>query len=137
MKIYIKENHELTVAEQKSIERYAYYTDKQICFACLDEGVMVDLLDMEDNTLPTLIETALNCMEYALSVMPDVWPYHMDDGHHMVWMNGPVVAISPEKVSWLDPELTFALRRKCLDACEKGEIIALVIPGEGEDKTSS
>lgn len=130
MKIVSLVNRELTEAELASIRHYIYYTDGNISFACLREGVMVDLDEEESEDVQVLEEATRCCMMHALSVMPDVWPYYMDDGHHMVQMNGPVTAFSSHPVSWLSPAMTFALRAECLDACETGEIIAIVIKEE-------
>lgn len=119
-------DRELTENELKSIHHYLYYTDSSIRFACLREGVMVDLDEEETDDVTALKEAAQGCMDHALSVMPDVWPYYMDDGHQMVQMNGPVIAFTPKPVPCLTSAMTFLLRAECLDACETGEIIAIV-----------
>ena len=126
MKINNTSGRELTQNELNSIHHYLYYTDSAIRFACLREGVMVDLDEEETDDVEELMEAARACMGHALSVMPDVWPYYMDDGCQMVTMNGPVAAFTREPVPRMTSTLTFILRAECLEACEAGEIIAIV-----------
>ena len=118
-------DRELTATEIESIKHFIFYTDG-VSFACLRERVMAILDDEPSKDVEKLKECAERHMEYALSVMPDVWPMKMDDGYLMVCMPGDIYVISAEKSYYHSPMSSFMLRGDGLEACEKGEVIAVV-----------
>ena len=125
MKIVKVVDRELTAAEIESIEHFIFYTDG-VSFACLQERVMAILDDEPDKDVEKLKACAERHMDYALSVMPDIWPLNMDDGYQMVCLPGDIYVIGTERSYHHSPMSGFLLRADGLEACEKGEVIAVV-----------
>lgn len=124
MKIVNVSNRELSEYELESIRRFRSYTDG-ISFACLGEGIFV-MLEEESKNANMLRAKAMEQMEAALCQHPDFSTYNMDDGYAMVCMNVGVFAISPGPCPDPGFELYLILRNRCLEACERGEVLAVV-----------
>ena len=124
MKIVNVANRELTEYEVESIRRFRSYTDG-VSFACLGEGILM-ILEEGSKDAEVLKAKALEQMEAALSMHPDFTTYHMDDGYAMVCLNVGVFAISPGPCPDAGLELYLILRNRCLEACEGGEVLAVV-----------
>lgn len=125
MKIVKVVDRALTEAEMESIEHFIFYTDG-VSFACLGERVMAILDDEPSKDVQELKACAEQHMDYALSVMPDFWPMNMDDGYQMVCLPGDVYVISAERSYFHSTMSGFMLRAEGLEACERGEVIAVV-----------
>lgn len=124
MKIVNVANRELNEYELESIRRFRAYTDG-VSFACLGEGVLM-ILEEESKDTEVLKANALEQMEAALSMHPDFTTYRMDDGYAMVCLNVGVFAISSGPCPDAGFELFLILRNRCLEACEGGEVLAVV-----------
>lgn len=126
----------LNESEEKTIEHFRYYFDleaKRGCFALLSESVVM-ILPEEDSGEPERLEQdALEGIAQALSCHPDFSAYVMDDNFGIISMAGGVYGVTSAVVSEEEVrsgELSFptalALRTLCLEACERGEVIAIV-----------
>ncbi len=124
MKIVKTVDRELTENELLTIERFRGYTDG-VSFALIGDNVTVILDEAEGNDAELLKSEAKRLMSELLQMHPDFDVISMDDGSTMILMNTGVVAFSS-----VDPEssgmsLYLELRGMCLEACERGEIIAV------------
>lgn len=116
-------NRELNDREITSIRQFRSYTDG-VSFACLRSRVMVMLHDESSKDIEKLKAKTREHMETALSEHPDMTTWDMDDGYTMVGLPSGIFAIS-ETTGCNNISTYFSLRGECLDACERGEIIAI------------
>ena len=131
MKIVKTVDRELTENELLTIERFRSYTDG-VSFALIGDNVTVILDEAERNDAELLKSEAKRLMSELLQMHPDFDVISMDDGSTMILMNTGVVAFSS-----VDPEssgmsLYLELRGMCLEACERGEIIAVAFEEDAE-----
>ena len=131
MKIVKTVDRELTENELLTIERFRGYTDG-VSFALIGDNVTVILDEVEGNDVELLKSEAQRLMSELLQMHPDFDVISMDDGSTMILMNTGVVAFSS-----VDPEssgmtLYLELRGMCLEACERGEIIAVAFEEDAE-----
>ena len=131
MKIVKTVDRELTENELLTIERFRGYTDG-VSFALIGDNVTVILDEVEGNDAELLKSEAQRLMSELLHTHPDFDVISMDDGSTMILMNTGVVAFSS-----VDPEssgmsLYLELRGMCLEASERGEIIAVAFEEDAE-----
>ena len=124
MKIVKTVERELSSEELRSIERFRGYTDG-VSFALIGDCVTV-MLDGEENNDPeTLKNAALQIMSGLLSKHPDFDAFNMDDGCTMILMDPGVLAFSSVDPETSGMSLYLELRGMCLEASERGEVIAV------------
>lgn len=123
MKILKTVDRELTEEEIQSMQKFRSYTDG-VSFACIGQRVMVIIPDETSHDVEVLKEQALQYMDEAISTHPDFTVYEMNDGHVLLSLDSGVFAFSEEPCR-SGMAVNFALREECLEAAEKGEIIAI------------
>ncbi len=123
MKIVNVSTRELTKNEMESIERFRFYTDG-VSFACIGERVMVMLADEESKDIEKLKSKTREHIKQALSEPPDINAMEMEDGCQLVYLESGVFAFTMEKAEH-EFGVHISLRNECLEACEKGEILAI------------
>lgn len=128
MKTVCMTDRELTQGEIESIERFYSYTDG-IGFACIEASVMVMMPDGMSNDPERMSSAAQSIMEQALCEHPDMETFHMDDGFYMVALPAGIFAISEEGCEGTLAQL-LSLRGRCLGACERSEVIAVIFGKE-------
>lgn len=133
MQIYRLVSRELTETELKTIAHFRYYYDEKKCFALIGDYAAAVLSDDHAGSLEKLLQEAKGNMADLLNIPPDFSSYVMDDSFGLVEMNGGIFAVSPERLS--DEEISegrmgisaaLAARSACLEACNAGEIIAVI-----------
>ena len=129
----------LTKEEKLTIEKGEYYTGGKAAFACMGKGVTVELQCSACADIETLKEHTARGINEMLSQPPDFSAYVMDDGYAMVFMAGGVAAMSLKKLddavieSGKVPMSTaLSLRKRCIDACARGEVIAIACRRDAE-----
>lgn len=122
----------LTETEEKTIAHFRYYYDSKRSFALIGDHVVVGLSEENAGDLEKLKQEAGENMSQMLQYPPDFTTYVMDDMFGLVSMDYGVYGVSPEILSKEELEsghmnigTALAVRSLCLDACEKGEIIAI------------
>lgn len=105
------------------MQKFRSYTDG-VSFACIGQRVMVIIPDETSHDVEVLKEQALQYMDEAISTHPDFTVYEMNDGHVLLCLDSGVFAFSEEPCR-SGMTVNFALREECLEAAEKGEIIAI------------
>ena len=122
---------------EKLIERAYRISRKDACIAVLDDKVFTYLMYSDDENV--LIDNCKKQMSDALNCMPDS-QYVVDDYEDkltamVVLNNGLIITmLDDDEIKWKDrvPEEEFheyfVYRQMGLDACKRGDIIALFIP---------
>lgn len=133
MQIYKTLQRALSETEEKTIEHFRYYYDNRKCFALIGEYVIAALSNENSASLEKLKQEALENISSVLNTPPDFSSYVMDDKFGLVKMNYGIYAVSPQiltdeeiKQGKVDFATALGLRSLCLEACEKGNIIAVV-----------
>ena len=133
MQIYKTLQRALSETEEKTIEHFRYYYDNRKCFALIGEYVIASLSNENSASLEKLKQEALENISSVLNTPPDFGSYVMDDKFGLVKMNYGIYAVSPQiltdeeiKPGKVDFATALDLRSLCLEACEKGNIIAVV-----------
>ncbi len=120
-------DRELTKGEIDSIERFRLYTDG-VSYACVGERIMV-MIDIDDQKNPEKLKSvAKEIVDEALNTHPDFEVFFMDDGNVLLMLTCGVFAFTKKPVDEKDRNLGLymILRNQCLEACENGEILAVV-----------
>ena len=131
MKIVKTVERELTENELLTVERFRSYTDG-VSFALIGDNVTVMLDEVESNDEELLKSEAQKLMSELLHMHPDFDVIHMDDGSTMILMNTGVVAFSSVDPVSSGMRLHLELRGMCLEACERGEVIAVAFEEDAE-----
>ncbi|MBQ5808722.1 MAG: hypothetical protein IIW21_03070 [Clostridia bacterium] len=131
MKIVKTVERELTENELLTVERFRSYTDG-VSFALIGDNVTVMLDEVESNDVELLKSEAQKLMSELLHMHPDFDVIHMDDGSTMILMNTGVVAFSSVDPASSGMRLHLELRGMCLEACERGEVIAVAFEEDAE-----
>lgn len=133
MQIYKTLQRALSETEEKTIEHFRYYYDNRKCFALIGEYVIAALSNENSASLEKLKQEASENISSVLNTPPDFSSYVMDDKFGLVKMNYGIYAVSPQiltdeeiKQGKVDFATALGLRSLCLEACEKGNIIAVV-----------
>lgn len=133
MQIYNTLQRSLSETEEKTIEHFRYYYDNRKCFALIGEYVIAALSNENSASLEKLKQETLENISSVLNTPPDFSSYVMDDKFGLVKMNYGIYAVSPQiltdeeiKQGKVDFATALGLRSLCLEACEKGNIIAVV-----------
>lgn len=133
MQIYKTLQRALSETEEKTIEHFRYYYDNRKCFALIGEYVIAALSNENSASLEKLKQETLENISSVLNTPPDFSSYVMDDKFGLVKMNYGIYAVSPQiltdeeiKQGKVDFATALGLRSLCLEACEKGNIIAVV-----------
>ncbi len=133
MQIYKTLQRALSETEEKTIEHFRYYYDNRKCFALIGEYVIAALSNENSASLEKLKQEALENISSVLNTPPDFSSYVMDDKFGLVKMNYGIYAVRPQiltdeeiKQGKVDFATALGLRSLCLEACEKGNIIAVV-----------
>ncbi len=133
MQIYKTLQRALSETEEKTIEHFRYYYDNRKCFALISEYVIAALSNENSASLEKLKQETLENISSVLNTPPDFGSYVMDDKFGLVKMNYGIYAVSPQiltdeeiKQGKVDFATALDLRSLCLEACEKGNIIAVV-----------
>lgn len=133
MQIYKTLQRALSETEEKTIEHFRYYYDNRKCFALIGDYVIAALSNENSASLEKLKQEASENISSVLNTLPDSSSYVMDDKFGLVKMNYGIYAVSPQiltdeeiKQGKVDFATALGLRSLCLEACEKGNIIAVV-----------
>lgn len=133
MQIYKTLQRALSETEEKTIEHFRYYYDNRKCFALIGEYVITALSNENSASLEKLKQEASENISSVMNTPPDFSSYVMDDKFGLVKMNYGIYAVSPQiltdeeiKQGKVDFATALSLRSLCLEACEKGNIIAVV-----------
>lgn len=133
MQIYKTLQRALSETEEKTIEHFRYYYNNRKCFALIGEYVIAALSNENSASLEKLKQEALENISSVLNTPPNFSSYVMDDKFGLVKMNYGIYAVSPQiltdeeiKQGKVDFATALGLRSLCLEACEKGNIIAVV-----------
>lgn len=133
MQIYKTLQRALSETEEKTIEHFRYYYDNRKCFALIGDYVIAALSNENSASLEKLKQEASENISSVLNTLPDFSSYVMDDKFGLVKMNYGIYAVSPQiltdeeiKQGKVDFATALGLRSLCLEACEKGNIIAVV-----------
>ena len=124
----------LTEAETAQIQQFHSYTDG-VSFAYLGDGITLILNIEEHMDKEALLEKADDVIGDTLCMRPDFTYYTMPDGNRMIILSSGACAFESEdnKIdSDNDFEIKQILKDRCLEACEKEEIFALVYDEEYE-----
>lgn len=123
---------ELSEAEKRTIEHFRYYFDERRCFALIGEQVVVELAEEHAGSLPELAREAVEKMRALIDTPPDFSTYVMDDEYGLVVMDYGVYGVSRERLTLeeidsgsMDLAGALAVRSLCLEACERGRILAI------------
>ena len=131
MKIVRTVKRELTENELLTIERFCGYTDG-VSFALIGDHVTVMIDETESNDPDKLKAAAEAIMEETISSHPDFDVIALDDGCTMILMPSGAVAFTSTNSAPRGNGLYLALRATCLEACERGEVIAVAFEEDGE-----
>ncbi len=133
MQIYKTLQRALSETEEKTIEHFRYYYDNRKCFALIGDYVIAALSNENSASLEKLKQETSENISSVLNTPPDFSSYVMDDKFGLVKMNYGIYAVSPQiltdeeiKQGKVDFATALGLRSLCLEACEKGNIIAVV-----------
>ena len=123
----------LTQEETETIEHFRYYFSFRKTFALIGRHTAAVLGEDGGAGLEALRQTALAAMSALLQRPPDFSAYVMDDGFGLTAMDGEIYTVSPERLSQEEiasGKFAFpgalVLRNQCLEACEAGDILAIV-----------
>lgn len=123
LKILKNVDRELTEKEISEIKQFRSYTDG-IGLAYLGDCVAVMSEDFSGKDLEKFKKDAIDLMRETLCTHPDFSLIPMDDGNVIILLDSGVFAFG-EKIK-SDAFTGVVLREKCLGACEKEEIVAIV-----------
>lgn len=124
----------LTEAETAQIQQFYSYTDG-VSFAYLGNGITLILNIEEHMDKDALLEKADDVIGDTLCMRPDFSYYVMPDGNHMIILSSGACAFDSNEDridSDNDFEIKQILTKRCLETCEKEEILALVYDEEYE-----
>ena len=124
MKIVKMVERELTEKELCSIERFRSYTDG-VSFALVGDDVTVMIDDTETNDPEELKAAAIRTMNELLTQHPDFDVFKMDDGCTMILTVPGVISFSSTNPELSGLALHLMLRQMCIEASERGEVIAV------------
>lgn len=125
---------DLTETEITQMEQFHSYTDG-VSFAYLGNGVTLILNIEEHMDKDALLEKADDVIGDTLCMRPDFADYTMPDGNHMIIMPSGACAFEANDCK-IDTDNSYernqVLKNRCIEACEREEILALVYDEEYE-----
>ncbi len=121
---------EFTKEEQYTIENVGKYMWGTMALIGNNSGIIFLEADNAKFTDEELISRAKNYMEDIISTHPDFESYDMKDGACLILMESGFAFSEPDMPATIGTKLM--TRGQLLEACEKGEIIAIVEIRKGE-----
>ena len=127
--VMIPEGTELSETAVDTIRHVRFYTDAGSGFVLLSDRVFAVTEGGDPEDMIRQAHGQATVVNYSMS---DFTPFDMDDDCGLLQMDvAKVYAFRPFELGSL-PEMLLA-RAECLEACEKAEIVAVVLPAEKQN----
>lgn len=122
---------EFTEEEKSTIENVGKYVWGTIAIIGKNSGILFEEADNMSFSDDELIKKAAEYMDDIFCCQPDFVSYDMDDGACLVFMDPGFSFSAPDMPNSIGIKL--AIREQLRDACERGEVIAIIEVENKED----